>query len=89
MSLAFEGELTVMTAAEQHARLRAYLRGTGPFELDLSGVTELDTAGLQLLLAAHHDARQQGAHLTLRHPSPAVATALAVAHLDTESLGDL
>lgn len=86
--LEVEGELTVHTAAEQHARLVAFFEdaGTaggaaGPLELDLSGVSELDTAGLQLLLAAVREAERLGAALVLADPSPDVLRVLELTRL--------
>ncbi|MET7419085.1 STAS domain-containing protein [Dactylosporangium sp. NPDC005555] len=85
--LELDGELTVAMAAEQHARLRAFLgEGKGAAELDLSGVTELDTAGLQILLAARREAEQLGGTLAFREPSPAVRDVFATAHLVPELL---
>jgi anti-anti-sigma regulatory factor len=50
--LALRGELTIVHAADALAILRSH-QGTA---LDLSGVSEMDGAGLQLLLAARRDA---------------------------------
>ncbi|ALM84855.1 lipid asymmetry maintenance protein MlaB [Bordetella sp. N] len=53
--LALDGELTIYTAQEMRHRLvEALAPAAEPVALcvDLSGVTELDTAGVQLLLAA-------------------------------------
>ncbi|MEV4510072.1 STAS domain-containing protein [Dactylosporangium sp. NPDC049525] len=83
--LELDGELTIAVAAEQQARLRAFLQqAAGAFEIDLSGVTELDTAGLQLLLAARREAAQRGAALTFLSPSRAVHDVFVTAHLALE-----
>jgi anti-anti-sigma factor len=82
--LSFDGELTILTAAEHHRRLRLSLADGVDLHLDLSGVSEIDTAGLQVLLIADRAARQLGAVLTLGEPSPAVRDVLAIPHLDAE-----
>ncbi len=84
-ALELDGELTIAVAAEQQARLRAFLQQrTATAGIDLSGVTELDTAGLQLLLAARREAAQQGTALTFLDPSPAVRDVFATANLVPE-----
>lgn len=80
--LELDGELTIAVAAEQQGRLRAFLQQrTTAAEIDLSGVTELDTAGLQILLAARREAVQQGTALTFRDPSRAVRDVFTTADL--------
>lgn len=67
--LRIEGELTIFRAMEL---MPVILAVPSPQEIDLSGVTEMDTAGLQLLIAAKRAAvaAQREMHL-VRH-SPAV-----------------
>jgi anti-anti-sigma factor len=80
--LEIDGELTIAVAAEQQGQLRAFLQqGGAAVAIDLSGVTELDTAGLQLLLAARREAAQQGTALTFRDPSQAVRDVFTTANL--------
>jgi anti-anti-sigma factor len=76
-TLALAGELTIYRAAELKAELlEAVQRGaaTGT-EIDLSGVTELDTCGVQLLMLAKRCAQEQGGALRLMGHSPAVLDA--------------
>jgi anti-anti-sigma factor len=93
-SLGLAGELTIHTAAEEKATLVAFLDVTAAegadIELDLSDVTELDTAGVQLLLMARHEAQSQGRHLRLVSPSHTVVEVLRIAHLshDLEQVAD-
>ena len=71
-----EGELTIYRAAELAAEMRAALAevpGGGAFELDLSEVTEMDCAGVQLLIAAKRSTDESGRSLRLAGSSPAVA----------------
>ena len=59
--LRIEGELTIFRATELKPVL---LDEPAPQEIDLSGVTEIDTAGVQLLMLAKKTA--QAAHRELR-----------------------
>ncbi|SNT10796.1 anti-anti-sigma factor [Noviherbaspirillum humi] len=75
-ALTLGGELTIYRAAEVREILLDALvpRASVPIrlEIDLSTVEEIDGAGVQLLLAAHKTARQQGTRLNLIKHSPAV-----------------
>ncbi len=67
--LRIEGELTIFRAAE----LKDILLGDpAAQEIDLSAVTEIDTAGLQLLMAAKQAATAAGRTLRLVAHSAAV-----------------
>jgi len=71
-TLALEGEVSIHQAQEIKERLRGALDQFAIIELDLSGVTELDTAGFQLLAQMKRDCNAAGKELRLtRHP-PAV-----------------
>jgi anti-sigma B factor antagonist len=76
------GELTIATAAETHQQVLAFLGSGAAMELGLAGVTELDTAGLQLLLFARQEADRRQVSLVFDAPSPAVQDVLAIAHVD-------
>lgn len=67
--LRIEGEFTVFTAA---ALKPVLLCTPPPHEIDLSGVTEIDTAGVQLLMLAKRGALEQDRELRLVGHSPAV-----------------
>lgn len=60
-----DGELIVDVAAELFRDLETALAGGAALDLDLSGVTEIDTAGLQLLLMTKAEARSRGVALSL------------------------
>ena len=64
--------MTIYRAAELHQALLAHLEQREIVEVDLSGVTELDTAGVQLLLFAKQVAGARNKTLSLRDHSPAV-----------------
>lgn len=71
--LKLAGELTIYTAAEARTGLAERLERKGPLpELDLSGVEELDTAGLQVLLWAKREAAAHDKPLPFANHSPAV-----------------
>ena len=67
--LRLSGELTIFRAAEL---MPVLLASPAPQEIDLSGVTELDTAGLQLLMQAKKKALAAKRELRLVAHSPAV-----------------
>jgi anti-anti-sigma factor len=67
--LRIAGELTIFRAVELK---QALLAVPAPQEVDLSGVTEIDTAGLQLLILAKRTAQAQQLGLRLLSPSAVV-----------------
>jgi anti-anti-sigma factor len=81
-----DGEFTIYRAAELAEGLKAALAALAPGQalaIELSEVTEMDSAGVQLLLAARRSAREGGRALHLGGRSPAVAEVLATLRLDT------
>jgi anti-sigma B factor antagonist len=74
MLLFIEGELTIRRAQEMKDVILARLARSQVLEVDLAGVTDIDTAGLQLLLMARRAARASDKELRLVAPSPAVAS---------------
>lgn len=68
MSLALAGELSFARARELLDGVRPQLAaGEGPVEVDLSGVTRVDSAGLALLLELTRTARKAGRELRCTH----------------------
>lgn len=67
--LRIEGEFTIFRATELKDVL---LADPLPTEIDLSGVTELDTAGVQLLMLAKLTAQKAQREMRLVAHSPAV-----------------
>ena len=82
-TLSIEGELTIYTAATQKDAILAFLHAGDSLELNLSQVTEMDTAGLQLLIMAKNEATQTGKSLRLSMHSPAVLEVLELSRMDT------
>ena len=58
--LQMEGEFTIYNAMEIRDGLMAHLAANNEIELNLSGITEMDTAGFQLLLAAKREGTRLG-----------------------------
>jgi anti-anti-sigma factor len=72
-------ELTIAFAAAWHeALVDAVGANAGELTLDLRGVTDFDSAGVQLLLATQRSLAAQGRALRLLDPSAAVRDGLQV-----------
>jgi anti-anti-sigma factor len=87
--LAIEGELTIYCAAEMKPRIAGLLEeiAASPASrgaIDLAQVSEIDSAGLQLLLLARREAAARGVVLELCNPSQAVSDCLALCNLAAE-----
>ena len=70
--LTLEGDFTIYTAADAKAQLFENLADTNEVELNLAQVSELDSAGAQLLILAKRYASQQNCQLRLSEHSAAV-----------------
>ncbi|MCR9142918.1 MAG: STAS domain-containing protein [bacterium] len=66
------GELVFRNIAEAHAELKESLAELPPAALDLSGVEDLDTSGVQLLIALKQEFARSGRVLRLVEHSPIV-----------------
>lgn len=71
-TLAIEGEMTIYTAEELKQRMMGMLAECSELELDLSGVTEIDSAGQQLLVLTKLESMIDQKILRIVHHSPAV-----------------
>ncbi len=80
-TFAIEGELTVFTAHDIKTSVLAAMSTEGSLHIDLSEVSECDGAGMQLLLAARHEAAQRGGALHLTSPSSQVMAVLQLVGL--------
>jgi anti-anti-sigma factor len=77
-----EGELTIYRAQELLTELQAVLgKRSHQIEIDLSEVTEIDSAGVQLLVFARREALAQERSLRLVGHSPAVVDAFELLDL--------
>ncbi len=72
LRISIEGEMTIYRAADLKVTVLEALRKTKVLEIDLSGITELDTAGLQVLMLAKQTAIADKRELRLLQHSPAV-----------------
>lgn len=79
--IAIDGEMTIYRAADLKATVLDALRKTQVLEVDLSGITELDTAGLQVLMLAKQTANAHQRELRLVKHSPAVVEILEMLDL--------
>ncbi|GAB7532904.1 hypothetical protein PS3A_53200 [Pseudomonas sp. 3A(2025)] len=77
------GDLTIYEVQQAHEQLMGLLPGVeAPWQLDLSGVQELDSAGVQLLLALHQALSMHGQPATVLAASPSVQELAGLLALD-------
>lgn len=82
--LQIAGPMTFARAVElRDAMSDAVQQQPSPVQLDLSEVTELDSAGIQLLLSAKSTAAERDKELKLVGQSPAVVQVLELLGLDS------
>lgn len=86
-TLRLDGELTIYRAAELKAELLTKVHEAEDLQIDLSGVAEIDTAGVQLLMLAQRESQALSHALHLVAPSPAVLEVIALLDL-TGYFGD-
>jgi anti-sigma B factor antagonist len=85
------GDLTIYNAAELAMNLLGRLTAGTRLDLDLEGVTELDTAGLQVLLVARREASTRDLPMRWLRPSAPVVQVIETFHLGhllSDDLGD-
>jgi anti-sigma B factor antagonist len=70
--IALDGELSIYRAADVKSLLQTELKRCAVLEVDLAGVTEIDSAGIQVLILAKLMARDENRELRLVHHSAAV-----------------
>jgi anti-anti-sigma factor len=76
--LRLSGELTIYDAAALKTALLALPAAEGDWSLDLAGVTDVDSAGIQLLLALRRTLAARGAALRVSARSAAMNAALSL-----------
>ncbi|MFC4157902.1 STAS domain-containing protein [Chitinimonas lacunae] len=82
--LALHGELGIYTVPTLRHQLLERLAAADSLEVDLTGVSDIDTAGLQLMLLAK---RLPGKTVRFSHHSPPVLRLIALANV-AQVLGD-
>lgn len=70
------GEMTIYSALELKEHLLGSLARCAELDVNSSDVTEVDSAGLQLLLLAKREARSVGKQMRVSDPSQAMQEAL-------------
>ncbi|HYR26042.1 MAG TPA: STAS domain-containing protein [Aquabacterium sp.] len=69
--LCVQGDCNIYGAGELKAALLSHLQARPDLEIDLASVTEIDTAGIQVLMAAKQYSRTRGQELRLvQHSAP-------------------
>jgi anti-sigma B factor antagonist len=83
--MSVHGEIDLYTVPRLQRELASVLQTEGQVRLivDLSGVDFCDSTGVNVLLAAHRQAREKGGDLELAAPRPAVRKILQVTGLET------
>lgn len=85
--LALTQDLTIYHALEQKNALLDALSSTDDLELDLMHVSEIDTAGLQLLILLKKEAQRSGKRISIVAHSQPVRAVIDFCNLAAE-LGD-
>jgi len=79
--------MTIYTAELMRLQLQVFLASDDDLEINLSKVSEMDCAGLQLLILCKHEAAQANKSLRMVMHSPAVVNVLELTNL-TNVFGD-
>ena len=82
--LAIAGDLTIYQALEQKRAFLAALATTDELELNLAQVTEMDTAGLQLLILLKNEAQRAGKCVRIVAHSQAVSSVIDLCNMAAE-----
>lgn len=77
------GELTIYTAAQEKQVLQNFLETQDELELVLSQVNEMDSAGLQILIALKMEAARRHKNIRFVMHSKAVLDVLEMANVTT------
>ncbi len=85
-ALAIDGELNIYRADELRAWLAESIPSGGALRLDLEGVSDIDTAGVQLLLMGRRLAAERGCAWHCDAASPAVRELLDLFDLSAQLL---
>lgn len=81
------GELTIYTAAQEKQQLQEFLESADELELNLSQVSEMDSAGLQVLILMKQEAARRHKKLHYSMHSKAVLEVLEMSNM-TAAFGD-
>lgn len=81
--------LDIASAVEARNRLLQVSQSSPHLDLDLSSLSDIDTAGIQILLALVQERTRRGAHTRMVHPSQPVLDAfglLGLQHIFDEAV---
>jgi len=81
--LVLAGELTIYDAAQLKELLLGRLHATPSLDVDLSGVTELDSSGVQVMLLVQREAKACEKTLQWLKHSPPVSQVLGLLNLES------
>ena len=87
MHIEIKGELSIYTVAALRQQLLDAFEAAAEVDVDLSEVSEMDSAGMQLMVAAKREAALRGKALRFSGHSPAVFDVLELCQLSGH-LGD-
>lgn len=76
------GELTIYNAAAFKDSMKPHLEGDAPLALDLSGVTEMDTSGMQVLILLKRECGIRGKGFRITETSRVVNGAMDLLNLN-------
>lgn len=76
-----QGDLTIYTAQEHKAQLLSAMNKQAPLQINLAEVTDIDTAGLQLLVLAKQESKRRNMPLTITGHSRAVLDVIELCNL--------
>lgn len=77
------GELTIYDAAALRDRVMALLKGAKQLQLDAEAISEVDLAGIQVLVALRRKGDAQGIPVEIMRSSPALTQALQLLALSS------
>ena len=76
--LAANNDMSIYSAADNHKSLTEFYTEFSTFEVDLSPVEEIDTTGVQMLLALTHSAAKDNKQVFFHSPSDSVNDVLNI-----------
>lgn len=79
--IAADSDMSIYAAAANHESLVQFYADFDNFEVNLSAVEELDSSGIQLLLALKHSAEKDGKQVTLNSASSPVNEVMDVLNI--------
>lgn len=78
-----EGDLTIYEAAELKEEFSKHIEKCKAFSIDLSNVSEMDTACFQVLLAVKRECVKEEKEFTMNSHSPAVLDVLELFNIES------